>query len=123
MPIQENYRYVVVLGVKHKIKIKQIMEKEKTIAQLLQLLLDNKEKFSIGLCGFISNLLDKNIISFIEYKILNDYMKENLPISRPYQIYPNSRPVYGFCWKPHVFTCREKWIIKHIKLNQQTEIK
>lgn len=51
----------------------------RTIKELLQLMIENKDMFFDGLCCYIDNLYLSHIIDFDEYKSLYNFIRENRP--------------------------------------------
>ena len=75
---------------------------------LLEIMLDNKDLFYKGLCGWTYALLFADLISSKEAFLLNDYIDNNRPF--------NLRTIFGksFYWKKGKLDPRIKWLEKHI---------
>lgn len=84
----------------------------RSIKELLQLMLDNQQRFDYGLCHWSDALYGNGIITGSEHTKLKRYIKNNRPfltrIVRWYDMY---------WWKEGDITPRIKWIKKHIKKN------
>jgi hypothetical protein len=90
----------------------------RTIKELLEIMLDNKDLFKYGLCSWVGLLYSYNRISNKEYLTLMEYIENNRPfmlssISTMCEIIKHS----GYYWKEGDIKPRIKWIQKHIKLN------
>ena len=90
------------------------MKQDRTIHELLQVMLDNQQYFNIGLCNWLLRVYFLDIISPKEYNILYTYIKSNRP-SKYSSIDAYSCKNYGFYWKPDNIKPRIKWIKKHLK--------
>ena len=92
------------------------MEKNKTIKELLQLMLEHQELFDEGLCNWKSSLMHKSLISLEEYFMLKNYIRENKPsIFSSWNVFKHRIFIsYGFYWTPGKIKPRVKWIKKHI---------
>lgn len=88
----------------------------RNIKQLLEIMLDNQQEFSSGLCGWISNLRFENIINHDEFLLLRKYINDNRP-NKFSSISAYKNRDSGFYWKRKDIKPRIKWIKKHIKLN------
>jgi hypothetical protein len=86
--------------------------KERSIKELLQLMLDNQDLFYDGLCFWAANLLFKKI-SREEYCLLIIYIRKNAPFSHKINIFKTS----PFYWKSGDIAPRILWLKKHIKKN------
>jgi len=90
------------------------MEKERSIKELLELMVSREDLFFAGLCGMKVRLRFSDIISVAEFRTLNRYFKLNLPKKKftdPY--YPEEEPEYCFPygeWEP-----RKKWLNEQIE--------
>lgn len=80
----------------------------KTIKELLQLMLDNKHKFTYGLCSLNDNLWMDDIVTNDEYFELMNYINNNPP-----------KKVYSdiYFWEKGNIKPRLEWIEQHIKFN------
>lgn len=91
-----------------------LLNRTRPRVDLLQLMLDNIDLFTIeeckGLCQFIDELRGRLLISKLERKILFTYLGDNPPIN----LYT---PLYY--WKPWELKPRIEWIKHHIKLHQE----
>jgi hypothetical protein len=93
------------------------MKKEKSILELLQLMLENKFLFSTGLCYWASDLFFIKIISYSEYIKLKNYIQENRPSRfESFNAFINRYSAYF--WSSRKIEPRIKWINKHIKIQQ-----
>ena len=94
------------------------MKDMRTIHELLIILRDNanvtkswfglKQRIKSGLCNEISMLCDSDVITVVEFYMLNNYLINNKPITGGKYFYWNR-----YEWKP-----RLKWLNKHIKLTR-----
>lgn len=88
----------------------------RTIKELLELLLENKIFFRVGLCGWVDNLHWNGKINFEECILLNKHIKHNRPsMFSSWDAFQHSNSC--FYWKAGDIKPRIKWIKKHIKLN------
>lgn len=83
----------------------------RTIKELLEVMLNNKQIFTHGLCAWAFNLFFKDIISLEELYVLKSYIKSN----RPFNF--NSLVGEAYFWKSGKLEPRIKWLNKHIKKN------
>jgi len=90
--------------------------KNRTIKELLQLMLDNQKLFSTGLCFWTIKLFSSRLITENEYFLLNDYIKANRP-SKYSSIDAYKYRNTNLYWKENNIKPRIKWLNKHIKLN------
>mgnify|MGYP003640951016 CR=1 FL=1 len=88
----------------------------RTIKQLLQVMLDNKDLFNSGLCHWIDQLWFRSKINDDESRLLGKYIRENKP-SKFSSIDAWCSRNNHYYWKPGNITPRINWINKHIKLN------
>jgi hypothetical protein len=87
--------------------------KERSIKELLQLMLDNQHWFEGGLCRWASNLLYIKIITFTEYVLLFNYIRDNRPsMFSSFEAFKWS--FKNFYWKPKAIAPRILWLKKHI---------
>ena len=92
------------------------MKKERTIHELIKVMLDNQYYFSTGLCGWCLNLLIVNQISEEEFVILKKYIKNNKPFNLfQLKYFFKHKSESSFYWKPDDINPRIKWLNKHIK--------
>lgn len=94
----------------------------RSIKELLELMLDNKDLFNTGLCDWTLKLYLLDIISDEECYLLRQYIISNRP-----SLYNNFRMFYHtilrddpeshFYWKRGDIKPRIKWIKKHIAKN------
>ena len=82
------------------------MKEERTIKELLQLMLEHQELFTSGLCTWKFELWVKSLITFDEYLLLGVFVDANRPSK--YSL------LYAYYWKPGNIKPRIKWIKKHI---------
>jgi hypothetical protein len=87
--------------------------KERSIKELLRLMLDNQNMFSQGLCYCAANLLMFGKISKEEYYLLSNYIRKNAPFSHKINIFKTS----PFYWEKEAIAPRIKWLKYHIKKN------
>jgi len=90
------------------------MQKERTIKELLQLMLDNKHLFERGLCYFKDSLYSDNLITFEEYFLLEDYIKNNKPKRTWYNFILKDS---NYWWKVGWRLPRIIWLKYHISIN------
>ncbi len=82
------------------------MKKERTIKELLQLMLKHQDLFDLGLCVWVINLNFHT--THKEHRILQRYIKEN----RPKNFYWLIGTAYY--WESGDIRPRIKWLKKHI---------
>ena len=94
----------------------------RSIKELLEVMLDNKDLFKTGLCEWNYSLYAYDIITWDEHVVLKNYIRSNRPpfydnftifchtIRRDY-------PAYHYYWKDSDIEPRLKWIQKHIAKN------
>jgi hypothetical protein len=86
----------------------------RSIKELLQIMLDNKDLFKIGLCSWCRNLSVFEIINHSEKIILLKYIANNRPSKySTLKAYRNRFSAYY--WKEKDIKSRIEWIKKHIK--------
>lgn len=88
-------------------------QKEKTIKELLQLMLDSQQHFQSGLCNWIDNLYVYNVITSFEFSKLKNYIRCNKPNLLHNIIYSNG----SYWWRYGDIFPRIEWVKKHIKKN------
>lgn len=89
----------------------------RTIQELLETLLKNRNLFERGLCKWVNNLYIKNIVTVDEYRILNKFINHNQPakyISLVDFMYREMR-WSNYYWKCSKISPRISWIKHHIK--------
>jgi hypothetical protein len=90
--------------------------KERSIKELLQLMMDNQHCFDEGLCKWVSNLYHFGKITFIESFILLNYIRYNRPF-----IFSSFEAFWfritSYYWEPDNIVPRIKWLQYHIKKN------
>jgi len=89
------------------------MKKERSINELLKLMLDHEEYFYSGLCAWVTNLIFHDIVSLDEGWRLRVYIRKN----RPKNKYHKTNHTYF--WEIHNKSPRIKWLQKHIKLTNK----
>jgi len=92
------------------------MTTNRTIKELLTVMLEHKDAFDLGLCYWTGRLLDSDLIIEGEYDVLKAYILSNKPIS----IYTIINKVFhrtNFYWRPGNINPRIRWIKRHIKKN------
>ena len=94
-------------------------KKERSINELLQLLLNNINLFESGLCYLISDLYIKDIITISECAKLEYYVNINKPIN--FNTLLHCMKDGYFYWKRGSKEPRIKWLKKHIKKTFQNE--
>lgn len=86
----------------------------RSIKELLEIMLNNQKYFTYGLCQWIQKLSQIGIITFAEREILQDFIKNNKPsIFSSWSVLFNLK--CGYFWKYGKIKPRIKWIKKHIK--------
>jgi hypothetical protein len=85
------------------------MKEERTIKELLQLMLEHQELFKYGLCYWVRGLHWDDHTTHKERNILDKYIKENRPKNLSWLIGD------GYYWKSGNIKPRIKWIKKHIE--------
>jgi hypothetical protein len=88
------------------------MRKEK---ELLQLMLEHKNKFGKGLCQWILEMYSMSIFSTEEYQKMDRY----ICFYRPQRIIEHDIDVYS--WDPGLIEPRIAWIKEQIKRLEQIE--
>jgi hypothetical protein len=96
-----------------KIIKKESMKEERTIKELLQLMLEHKELFNLGLCSWVTNVKIRQIITFDERSILMDFIHNNRPSKYSSVSAFRNRDLL-FYWEKNRIKPRIKWIKKHI---------
>jgi len=84
--------------------------KSEEIKRLLEIILDKPEHFQGGLCLWTVRLQVNECITYDEYRLLYDYIKDN----KPFWSYFRASPYW---WKVGKINPRIRWIKKHIKRN------
>jgi hypothetical protein len=84
------------------------MKEERTIKELLQLMLKHQELFRKGLCMWVGDLCLRDYITSKESDILDMYIQKNRPKNFYWLI------KYQYYWKYRDIKPRIKWIKKHI---------
>lgn len=92
------------------------MTEERTIKELLQLMLEHQELFNDGLCNWKSSLMHKSLISLEEYYVLKYYMRENKPnMFSSWHVFKHRiRFTDVYYWTPNKIEPRVKWLKQHI---------
>lgn len=88
----------------------------RTIRELLQIMLDNQQLFKTGLCSWISLLEFEGLITSYEYWRLIYYINKNRP-SRWSSIQAFINMGSKYYWPKGNIKSRIKWIKKHIEKN------
>lgn len=88
----------------------------RSIKELLEIMLDNQQDFSQGLCSWVSSLRYEQKINHIEFVLLRNYIGNNRP-NRFSSIGAYKNRSSSFYWKRGDIKPRIEWIKKHIKLN------
>jgi hypothetical protein len=91
--------------------------KERSIKELLQLMLDNQHCFDEGLCKWASKLYPVRIITLTEFFILLNYIRDNRPSM--FSSFEGFKWSFSrrYYWKPGNIVQRIKWLQYHIKKN------
>ena len=90
------------------------MKEERSIKELLEVMLENQELFNGGLCSWAWYMYREDKITFEEYRILDCYIRENRP-SKFSSLEAWNYQNRGYYWKYNNIKPRIKWIKKHIK--------
>ena len=87
------------------------MNKTRTLLELLKLVLryTKTETDYYGLCGTVSELYNRELITLREKTKLNKYIDKHPPSDR-------DRSHGSFYWKKHVKAPRLRWLREHKKL-------
>lgn len=94
------------------------MKKERTIKELLELLLENKNLFETGLCFWSEMLYCRKLISCQECSLLIYYIKKNRPfIFSSMEVFKQHISIEAYYWEIRNINPRIQWIHKHIKKN------
>ncbi len=89
---------------------------QRSIKELLELMLDNQQLFTDGLCCWAITLRWQGKINNVEQLRLHFYIKDNPPLL----VYLRKIIMNGgYYWKPGDIAPRIKWINKHIKKNSK----
>lgn len=88
----------------------------RSIKELLQIMLDNKQYFFSGLCSWSNEIHCNGLINGYEWKTLREYIDKNRP-SKFSSIDAFKSRKSGYYWKNGNINPRIKWIKKHIKKN------
>ncbi len=92
------------------------MKQERTIKELLQLMLEHQDLFVDGLCNWRNSLMYTDIISLEEYYVLKYYIKKNKPSM--FSSWGVFKHRIGFSdiyyWTPYKIEPRIEWLNKHI---------
>lgn len=84
------------------------MKQERTIKELLGLLLEHQELFRDGLCLWVRDLYWYGHITSKERDALDKYIEENKPKNLSWLVHGD------YYWKIDTIKPRVKWIKKHI---------
>ena len=88
--------------------------KERSIKELLEVMLNNQNAFTGGLCSWAGNILRLRYISAEEFNILDRYITQNRPSIWSSVSAFNSRHS-SYYWRRYDIKPRIKWLKKHIK--------
>ena len=96
-------------------KRKQKQKVMRTIKELLQVMLDNRNQFETGLCRWTYSLCKENIITTNERLLLGAYIKCNKPFifSNVDVFFQRFYKTY-FYWEGRNITPRIEWLKEHI---------
>lgn len=94
----------------------------RSIKELLELMLDNKDLFRSGLCQWNSSLCASDIITWDEHIVLKNYIRSNRPpFYDNFTIFCHTirrdNPAHHYYWEQRDIKPRIKWIQKHIAKN------
>ena len=95
----------------------------RSIKELLEVMLDNKDFFRSGLCQWSSSLYARDVITSDELRILKEYIRSNRPPFYEnfalfvHTIFERNYPESHYYWKDGEIKPRLKWIQKHIAKN------
>ena len=91
----------------------------RSIKELLELMLQNQNYFSRGLCNWVGTIyrIRKDLISYDEYNVLLRYIDKNRP-HRYSSLSAYRHRNTDYYWKVDDIHPRIKWIKKHIKKNK-----
>ena len=89
------------------------MKKERSINELLKLMLGNQEYFNYGLCRWVDHMKWHDRITWDEMRKIRKYIKENRPKNFYWLIGDD------YYWKYSDINPRIKWLQKHIKLTNK----
>lgn len=96
----------------------------RSIVELLQLMLDNKDLIVTGLCELATTLWCKKIYNYEELTIIRDYIIDNKPNYNKWHIYSIINGTRHFYWTPQWKYPRVQWLKKHIiKKTKQNKTK
>ncbi len=84
----------------------------RTIKELLQLMLDNKQMFYDGLCSWKNELHFRGLITSEELSLLYKYIANNKPFTLHRMFSSGS-----YYWKMKNIKPRIKWLKYHISIN------
>jgi hypothetical protein len=87
--------------------------KERSIKELLQIMLKKQDYFGNGLCRWADNLYRNYFINYKERKIIRNYIDNNRP-SMFSSIDAFKYRTDGYYWEPENIKPRIKWLKKHI---------
>jgi hypothetical protein len=90
------------------------MKEERTIKELLQLMLEHQELFESGLCNWKNELCFKSLMTIDEYVSLGFFIAKNRP-SKYSSISAYKNRHFAHYWKSGDIKPRIKWIKKHIE--------
>jgi hypothetical protein len=96
------------------------MKKERTIKELLQLLLSKIENgtFKYGLCRTASDLYHDKVITFEELKVLYNYIDTHRPsLFSSWDAFNQNITEQSYYWTINAKKPRVKWLKKHIRKN------
>ncbi len=86
----------------------------RTEKELLQLMLERQDQFAKGLCLWVGLLCRANIITYVEYSLLKEYIDNNRPSKySSLSAFKNRRGAYY--WNKGDIKPRIKWINKQIE--------
>ena len=90
------------------------MKQERSVKELLEVMLNNKKLFAGGLCSWVWFLYYYDVINLEEYMRLDVYIQENRPsIFSSKDAFKHMTSL--FYWKKGNIEPRIEWINKHIK--------
>jgi len=106
----------ILVGIKYN---KENKMKDRSIKEVLEVMLNHQEHFSYGLCTWIGRLYSCDLITLEEHHILFKYMRNNKPKwYSSFSAFWAITSASAYYWEYNKIEPRIKWVKKHIKLNQ-----
>jgi len=95
--------------------------KTRSIRELLILLRDNENIFEeyecSGLCSLINSLYQIHLINYLEYHVLEEYIKYHRPMKGKHFNEQKHLNRSAWYWDLHKWNPRKAWLESRIKLN------